>query len=237
MIRIFADYLALSEAAADAVFAAAKRCIAQHGKFILVLSGGQTPKETFSILVHRTAHRHRIWDKTHIYWADERCVPPDDPRSNYRMAKEVFLDLIDIPSENIHRIQAEAPDPAFAAEHYDVEFPSQPDFLILGMGVDGHTASLFPHSPALQEKQKRFVFVETPADPSHRITMTPPAVASAAEIFILVAGTEKAPALQKVFSETGSIDETPARLVHNAIWLVDRQAAQPITKTIIIDAN
>jgi 6-phosphogluconolactonase len=220
--------------AAEAIMTIGQSCFAERGRFLLVLSGGNTPRETYSSLAELFHHKQRLWEKTHIYWSDERCVPPTDARSNYRMARETLLDALPIPLDNIHRIRGEADDLRAEAGCYDVEFPAKPDLVLLGLGEDGHTASLFPHSPALEETQRKFVVVETPADPPMRITITPPAIAVAAEIMILVSGIHKAHAVEQVFSETANFRDVPARLVHDAIWLMDKEAAQRITKNILV---
>jgi 6-phosphogluconolactonase len=234
MIRIFADHTTLSEMAAEAIISIAQQCLEKHGRFQIVLSGGNTPRETYALLGQRFGDQHRLWQNTHVYWSDERCVPPDDPRSNYRLAKESLLDHVNIPPDQIHRIRGEADDLQAEADCYDVEFPIHPDLILLGMGADGHTASIFPHSPALEEPQRKFIVVQAPVAPTTRITITPPALAGASEIMVLVSGIDKAPAVNQVFGETATPHNTPARLVHDAIWLMDKEAAQKITKKIIV---
>lgn len=235
MIRIFQDYQTLSEMAAQAIVTIGLQCLEDRGKFELVLSGGSTPKQAYSLLGRQWEHKRRLWENTQVYWSDERCVLPDDSRSNFMMARQSFLDTVRIPADNIHRIHGEADDPHVEAKCYEVEFPPRPDLLLLGIGTDGHTASLFPHSPALEEQTRKFLAVQTPAEPPSRITITPKGIACASEIMVLVSGTNKANAVQQVFAETGNILETPARIVHNAIWLMDKEAAQKITKTILIE--
>jgi 6-phosphogluconolactonase len=150
------------------------------------------------------------------------------------MAKETLLDKLPIPKDNIHRIRGEAEDLKAEAGCYDVEFPSKPDLVLLGMGEDGHTASLFPHAPALEESQRKFVLVDSPDHPPRRITITPTALKTASEIMLLVSGIQKAHAVEQVFAETADFHDIPARLVHDAIWLLDKEAAQRITKNILV---
>jgi len=234
MIRIFSDHMTLSRMAAEAIITIGQNCLAERGRFLLVLSGGNTPRDTYKSLAELSDKKHRLWENTHIYWSDERCVPPTDPLSNYRLANETLLHNIPIPLKNIHRIRGEADDLKAEAACYDVEFPSKPDLVLLGMGEDGHTASLFPHSPALNELQCKFVLVDSPDHPPKRITITPPALKTAAEIMVLVSGIHKAPAVERVFNESADFRDIPARLVHDAIWLMDKEAAQRITKNILV---
>jgi 6-phosphogluconolactonase len=235
MIRIFQDHQILSQMAAEAIVTLGLQSLDDRGKFELVLSGGSTPKEAYSILGQKFAHKRRLWENTHVYWADERCVVPDDSRSNFLTARQYFLDMVNIPADNIHRIHGETENMDVEAKCYEVEFPSRPDLLLLGVGADGHTASLFPHSPALEEEVRKFLPIRAPAEPSERITITPKGIAAAAEIMVIVSGSSKAQAVQQVFAENGTILETPARLVHNAIWLIDKEAAQKITKSILVE--
>lgn len=235
MIRIFQDYPTLSRMAAEAIVTIGRQCLEDRGKFELVLSGGSTPRQAYAILAECFAHHRRLWENTHVYWSDERCVLPDDSRSNYLNARNLFLDAMNLPTDNVHRIHGEAENADIEAKCYEVEFPAKPDLILLGMGTEGHIASLFPHSPAIEEEARKFLAVRTPAEPPSRITITPKGIAAAAEIMVLVAGISKAQAVGQVFAESGTIMETPARLVHNAIWLMDKEAAQKITKTILVE--
>ncbi len=237
MIRIFHDYETLSQSAAEYVVTIGKRCITRRGKFELVLSGGKTPEKCYRILGSRFAHDHKLWEKTHVYWADERCVPADSPESNYRLARETLLDFVDIPVDQIHRIPADDANPRLVADLYDAEFPLSPDLVVLGMGPDGHTASIFPHSPAITETRRHVMYVEVPVEPSRRITITPRVIANAIEVLVLVYGEEKAEAMRHVFSDNGDVQDTPGLLVRRALWFVDRAAAEKITKSILVDAQ
>jgi len=237
MIRIFNEYESLSQSAAEYIVTIGKQCVEKRGKFELVLSGGKTPEECYKILGSRYAHDRNLWEQTHVYWADERCVPSDSAQSNYRLAKTSFLDYVPIPSSQIHRIMGESPDPRAAADEYDELFPLSPDMLILGIGFDGHTASIFPYSPAITETKRHVMYVETSAEPQKRITITPRVIANSMEVLVLVSGEEKAEALQQVFGDTGDVRKTPALLIRKSLWFVDKAAAEKITKSILVDAQ
>jgi len=221
---VLPDYEQLSQAAARNIVLIGQRGVVEHGTFELVLAGGKTPVRAYQLLAERSGDNRTLWDNTHVFWGDERCVPPDHVESNYGIARRWLLDPLQIPTSQIHRIPADGPDPHEAAEQYESVFPLRPGLLLLGMGADGHTASLFPGSPALDETTKRFVAVEAPVEPRLRITITPPAIAAAREVMVLTFGANKAAALRRVFSPEGDVRETPARLVRDAVWLVDSGA-------------
>jgi 6-phosphogluconolactonase len=231
MIYTFDDSESLAQYAANEIAKSAQLSMAERGRFDLVLAGGKTPNRTYEILAE-AGSGSRLWENTHFSWADERCVPPDDVESNYHSARLCLLDPLKIPPGHIHRIPAEDADPSEAAERYGTIFPQRPDLLLLGMGDDGHTASLFPGSPALDETRRRFVVSQAPVEPRLRITATPPTIAAARTILVLVCGKNKADAVRRVFSREGDIHETPARLVRGAIWLVDKSAAKELSGII-----
>lgn len=228
MLYVFSDYAKLSEEAALFIEQVGRRSIEQRGRFDWVLSGGTTPRGVLVLLAAKTPDPPDLWKNTHVFWGDERYVPPECPDSNYFMAFQALLGHVDIPTAQIHPIPTEMPEPRKAAEQYDSVFPAEPDLVLLGMGEDGHTASLFPHSGALRERDKRFTVSESPIEPRVRITLTPPAIAAARDVLVLVSGPEKAPVLRRIFADHGDVDEAPARLVRNATWFVDQAAAQQI---------
>ncbi|MFA5865506.1 MAG: 6-phosphogluconolactonase [Phycisphaerae bacterium] len=234
MIRIFHEYEELCRTAAEYIVTIGKRCIGKQGTFDLVLSGGKTPAECYRILAGRHQHEQKLWSNTHVYWSDERCVPPTDPESNYYMAKTTLLDFVNIPPEQIHRIPGESPDPQAAANQYDAKFPLSVDLLLLGIGQEGHTASIFPFSPVITETKRHVVYVEAPVKPQKRITITPLVIANAVEVLVLVSGENKAHAMEQVFTEFGNVQETPARLIRKAVWFVDKPAAKRIAKHISV---
>lgn len=224
------DADAVARAAASAVVEAAFRAIHEHGHFRLVLAGGSTPRAAYELLAGEM--RGEVdWRRVSLYFGDERCVAPDDEASNYRMAREALIEPLKLPSSAVRRMAGEvAPDNA--AAEYDFELrrareDRQPafDLVLLGMGAEGHTASLFPGSAALGEKHKLAVHVVAPAMPADRLTMTPPALSSTRQILFIVTGADKAEAVADVFKDGSDL---PAALVSRlapARFLVDEAAA------------
>ena len=206
----------------------------------MALSGGSTPKKMFAMLANDAALRNRMpWSRVHFFWGDERHVPPDHTDSNFRMANETMLSRVPVPPENIHRIRAENPDAGKAAEDYEQELreffmlgPEQlPPFdcVFLGMGTDGHTASLFPGTKALQERKRLVVPNWVDKFQSYRITLTPPVLNNADLVIFLVSGEEKAQPLRTVLEGQKQPDRLPSQLIEpthgKLLWLVDRAAA------------
>jgi 6-phosphogluconolactonase len=233
-IRIFPDLAALSARAAETAVGIINDTVQKKGRCSLVLSGGRTP-----IVFHRllaSTFRDRIpWSNLDIFWGDERYVPHDDPRSNYRMARETLLDHVPCPAANVHPMPTHFPDPDDAARDFQATLEQywgseEPrlDFVVLGMGPDGHTASLFPGNAALYERTRWVVAVTAPAEPPRRLTMTFPALARSVHAHFLVNGADKARVLDHVLS--GSADPTvyPAAGVQPAqgslVWWLDRLA-------------
>jgi 6-phosphogluconolactonase len=230
---------ALADEAARRFVAAARGAISAHGRFIVALSGGSTPKVLLRLLAN-TPYRGEIdWARVHVCWGDERCVAPDDEQSNYRMAREALLDQVPIPADQIHRMPAENPDhDAAAASYADTlrrVFAVLPgawprfDLLHLGLGTEGHTASLFPGSPALAERERLVAAPFVEKLHTHRITLTPPVINAAREVQFLVAGGEKAAIVRDILHAPYNPDELPAQIVAPAegrvVWLLDRAAA------------
>ncbi len=203
---------------------AGRQAVAARARFDLVLSGGSTPRRMFELLADGTSADRDLWDTTHVYWGDERCVSADHPDSNYRMAMTALIIPVGLPAAHVHRIEADAEDPDAVAGRYGADFPACPDLLLLGLGTDGHTASLFPGSPLFGESADRFAVVEGPVEPRRRITMTPRTIASARDVLILVSGGNKRAAMRRVMSENGDVADTPARLVRDAVWFVTEDA-------------
>ena len=226
----------LVEAAAELLVSAAQEAIFGFGQFNVVLAGGSTPRPVYEKLA-REPFRSRIdWSGVHLFWGDERCVPPTHQENNYWMAKTALIDHVPIPDENIHRIPGELGAEA-AAEGYERELRSffkgrqlpAFDLVLLGMGDDGHTASLFPGTAAIHE-EKRWVlghFVDK-LD-SWRITLTPPALNAAQQIVFLVTGGGKAERLCEVLSGPFQPDHLPAQIIQSqtgrVVWMVDKHAA------------
>ena len=234
------DYEELSRKAVEIFVQAARDSIADRGTFHTAISGGNTPKHFFELLAQRQDSLSLPWEKIHVFWVDERCVPPDSEQSNYKLAAEAFLSQVGIPSENVHRIAGESQDLNAAAQTYEntirkvFEIGAEDvpvfDLIELGMGPDGHTASLFPNSPVLLEATRLAVPVYMTDGKLNRITLTVPVLQAASRLVVMVSGADKAQTLANVFS--GDFDATryPIRVLWPALnriaWLVDTNAAQ-----------
>jgi 6-phosphogluconolactonase len=240
-VHVLEDLQQVATAAVDEFVARAKRAIEHHGRFTVALSGGSTPKTMHTILAERSAKEPRLvdWSRVQVFFGDERHVPPDHPDSNFRMAKETLLSKVPIPSANIHRVRCENPDAAKAAQEYDRELikvfqlkgeDQMPrfDLIFLGMGPDGHTASLFPGTTAVHELKKRVVANWVPKFNTWRVTFTRPVINQAECVLLMVCGQDKAQPLHEVMGQ-GSPDVYPVKYVQpthgELIWLVDRAAA------------
>ena len=232
----------LFQAAAEEVIRSATDAVAQRGRFTIALSGGSTPRNLYT-LIAANASATLPWDQMFFFWGDERHVPQDSPDSNYRMAQEALLSKVPVPPANIFPVPAENPDAAQAAEIYEQtlrkffavapgEFPRF-DLILLGMGPDGHTASLFPETPALQEKSRLVVANWVEKLGSSRITFTLPLLNAARRVAFLVSGTDKAAALHEVLEGSAPSEKYPSRLVQpsegKVIWFVDRAAASELS--------
>ncbi len=240
-IRILPAGEQLMQAAADMVAQLAKQAIIKRGRFSLVLSGGSTPRALYQLLATSPYHDEIEWANVHVFWGDERCVPPDDAESNYRTARESLLDQVAIPPTNIHRICGEL-SPEDAAKDYAQTLMSffgagipQFDLVLLGMGDDGHTASLFPHTAALDETQEWVVANHVPQKDVWRITLTLPVINAARQVMFLVAGAPKAKRLREVLYGPRQPLDLPAQSVQptngNLLWLVDAAAASALPHT------
>ena len=234
-VRTCVDARELSERAAAATAATIADAVARNGRCSLVFSGGNTPRPLYALLA--STYRDQIpWPQVHAFWGDERYVPSDDSASNYRLARESLLDHVPLPFQNIHPMPTHLPSPEAAAHDYERTLRAEAghyippfDLMLLGMGEDGHTASLFPRSPALHETTRWVVAVNAPTKPSRRLTLTLPAIATAARIFVLVSGVGKADALAHVLSPRADPHDYPAAGLPSAsglvTWWVDRDAA------------
>jgi len=241
-VRIFPNRGALARAAREEFLAAARSAIESKGVFAVALAGGSTPRQMYQAL----AGANLAWDRVHLFFGDERCVPPAHPGSNYRMVRESLLTKTAIPDENVHRIQAEHPSPARAAFEYETEmrrfFGASPvevprfDLVLLGLGADGHTASLFPGTSGLDERDRLVVAHWVPQLDSQRITMTLRLLNAAEAVTFLVAGEEKAPAVRLALQPLASESAPPARLVDpprgRLTWMLDREAAGLIERKL-----
>jgi 6-phosphogluconolactonase len=244
-IRVFPDKDKLVQAAAELIVRLASEALAMSGRFSLALSGGSTPRPLYAILATEPFARQVDWSLVHVFWGDERCVPPDDPRSNYQMAREALLDLVPTPADHIHRIRGED-DPELAANDYERElraFFGQGkkgaideafDLVLLGMGEDGHTASLFPWSRALAERTRWAMPGRVDAASMWRITLTPVVINAAKNVTFLVSGNSKAQRLRDVIEGSMQPELLPAQAINPAhgrlIWLLDEAAAGGLTR-------
>lgn len=237
-IRILPDGPGLAAAAAECLVRLAVTAVAERGRFSVALSGGATPEATYSQLAVKENAARIDWPWVHIFWGDERCVPPDHPGSSFRMAKQMLLDHVPLPQSNIHRVQGEL-DPEAAARAYTAEleaffggrWPSF-DLILLGLGDDGHTASLFPGSPALSERQRSVVAVTAHYGnrPAQRVTLTVPTLNRARDVIFLVTGTSKAAVVASVLE--GPPARYPAQLIKpttgQLTWMLDAAAASQL---------
>lgn len=237
-IEVLPDKAALIQRSLDLVVEKMQAAVAERGRCTIALAGGSTPKP----LYEKLATQNLPWDRVHVFWGDERYVPPDHPDSNQRMARQAWLDNVPIPPGNIHPIATEDADPAAAAKRHEAElqefFQAAPgtfpqfDIILLGMGDDGHTASLFPHTPALQVCD-RLITVGT-KDGQPRISFTVPLLNLARSIIFIVAGASKRPALAAVFAPEGDTEQYPSRLIHPVAgelwWLLDSEAGQELDR-------
>ena len=226
MLKVFSDAEELAREAAKFIAAVGIGSANTQGSFDLVLAGGRTPLAAYRNLAAEFGHNARLWRCARVWWGDERCVPAGHHDSNYYSARLSLILPLGIPEAGVHRIAGEVEDIERVVREYGEAFPARPDLLILGVGEDGHTAALFPGSAALDEKEKRFVYVEdAPKPPPRRITATPPTILSARRTLVLASGAAKAAAVARALAAEGSVAETPARLAREALWMVDRQAA------------
>ena len=228
---------ALYVRAAEEIAHLAGDAICTHGEFTFCLAGGTTPAQTYDLLATRF-HYSIDWSEVHFFWADERCVPPDDPGSNFAMANRTMLAKLELRPEQIHRIRGEE-QPEAGAHLYEDELRkffrlapgAVPSFnlVLLGLGENAHIASLFPHHPALHEEKRLAVAVEVDAPQRHRISLTAPVLNNAANVLFMVSGAAKASAVKQVLEGARDLDQFPAQLIQPAkgqvLWLLDREAA------------
>jgi 6-phosphogluconolactonase len=237
-IAIYPDKQTLSQHAAEYVTRIANESIDLHGHFTIALTGGTTPGELYSLLGSEPFRSQIDWQLVRIFWGDERCVPHNSPESNFYLAQEVLLHKISIPESQIHPMPADQLDRDAASQAYTVEMQNTCgtdgipifDLIHLGMGPEGHTASLFPHQASLHEKHRLVMPVSVPKPPPDRLTFTPPLLNAARNVLFLVNGREKADALHAVLEGEYQPDEYPAQIVRptngEVVWMLDKAAAQ-----------
>lgn len=244
--EVYPDHTALMRAAAQHFATIASDAVVMRGKFMVALAGGNTPRDLYLLLAQRWWRTRIPWDKSHIFFGDERCVPAQHPESNYRMVHEALLGKLVLPAENVHRMAGEL-DPQVAAAAYQQEIvrtfgttakaPPRFDLILLGLGSDGHTASLFPGTAALHESEKLVVANYVERLKSFRLTLTLPVCNHARYIIFLVAGESKADIVNEVI---GAPDRPgsryPAQLIRPtdgaALWLLDRAAGHKLPPVV-----
>lgn len=241
-IRVLTTPQELFAAAADEVIQLANQAVSARGRFTIALSGGSTPKSLYNLLA-TNARTALPWEKMFFFWSDERHVPPDNPESNYRMANEAMLSKVPVPTANVFRPATENTDAEAVATEYEAtlkkffqlsagQFP-QFDLILLGMGPDGHTASLFPGTAGLQEKNRIVIANWVEKLKTYRLSFTFPVLNAAACVTFLVSGTDKADVLKGVLEESAPGAPYPASLVNpehgKLIWFLDRAAASGLS--------
>jgi 6-phosphogluconolactonase len=244
-IHVYRDLEHLSRAAALLFFDQARQAVTERGRFLVALTGGSTPKRLFQLLADEKGGRID-WKATHPFWGDERCVPPDDAESNYRLARDLLLAHVNIPDENIHRIRGELR-PLEASKDYALvlkNFASPPfewprfDLVLLGMGEDGHTASLFPGSPVEASGSTLAVTARYQDRPAERVSLTPLVFNSARTILFMAVGENKALTLSRVLDDGFQPGLYPAQRIDPKegmlLWLLDKAAASKLPKSMLL---
>jgi 6-phosphogluconolactonase len=239
-VRIFEDLELLSRAAAELFAQCSAQAILERGRFQVALSGGSTPLKSYELLAQSPFHEQVDWPNVHVFWGDERCVPPEDLENSYRQAHDVLLGHVPIPAENVHRLQSDL-EPLAAAINYALvlkQFASPPlawprfDLVLLGMGSDGHTASLFPGSEVSPSSPTLAVTAHYQDRPADRVTLTPPVFNSARRVVFLVSGQSKSEMLAHVLYGEYRPEQIPAQRIRptdgELIWMVDQDAAEKL---------
>ncbi|HXD31872.1 MAG TPA: 6-phosphogluconolactonase [Pyrinomonadaceae bacterium] len=237
-VKIYSDTAQLAQGAANEIKRIAQSAVSQSQRFTIALSGGSTPKTLYGLLAEETWRAQIPWQQTHVFWGDERHVSPSHLDSNFRMANEALLSKLGLPPGNIHRITGELADPASAAHEYEQELKNffnlsanqapRFDLILLGIGADGHTASLFPGTAGLREREHLCVANWVEQLSTWRITLTLPVLNNAANVMFLVTGADKAHIVHSIV-EGEERELYPAQLVQptsgNLLWLLDSTAA------------
>ena len=243
-IRVAPDSHTWAAAAADLVHTVGREAVRVNGRFLIALSGGTTPETLYRALASPAFADRFDWSRTAFFFSDERGVPPDDPRSNYALANNTLFTPLNITPSQVYRMAGESRDPQAAAHKYEQQLrratktspSSHPilDLVLLGLGEDGHTASLFPGSPALRDNQSLIAVTQSPKDPPTRLTMTLGVINRASVILFLVAGTGKAGVVRAILDpKTEAERQLPASMVApeegRLIWLLDQAAADKLS--------
>ena len=247
-VRVAADAAALSRLAAEFVVRAAQEAIGERGRVAIALAGGSTPRALYERLAEEPARSRMPWARVHVFWGDERCVPPTQPESNCRLAHEALLSRVPIPASNIHPVPVEGAEPAAAAQAYEetlrewfrIARGAVPvfDLLLLGLGADGHTAALFPGTPATREASRLVIETRGGRPDVARVTLTVPVLNRARRILWLVTGAGKASIVRRVLEDVPpGAQPLPAQLVQPvdgaAVWWLDRDAAAELPAALM----
>lgn len=212
----------LTRAAAEWLGLAVTRAIAERGSCSLALAGGRTPEPVYRELAGASGID---WTRVQVFFGDERAVPPDHPESNYRMIRLALLSRVALPPGQVHRMEAERPDRETAAREYERLLPPRLDVLLLGMGQDGHTASLFPGSAALDERDRLVLPVTGAKPPAERLTITPPVIEAARKVAVIAAGEDKATMVARAIDGPLAPKAVPVQLARRGTWFLDHAAA------------
>ncbi len=215
-------------AASDRIAGLVQHSVETRGNCSLVLAGGGTPRPVYRHLAATRKVPEFPWERIEFYFGDERRVPPGDAESNFHMAEEALFSSAPVPPGNIHRMEGEDPDAEAAAARYEAVLPARLDVVLLGMGADGHTASLFPHSPALNETIRRVVPVRGPKPPVDRLTVTPAALTGARNLVVLVTGADKAPTVAEALKGPRDPLRLPIQFAAEGLWILDEAAASKL---------
>lgn len=243
-VVVLPDLAAVAAEAAERVAAICERAVRSRGACAVALSGGETPRPLYARLAADPYRRRIPWERLEVFWGDERGVPPDDPRSNFGLAHQTLLAKVPVPEDHIHRMPADAADPQAAAAAYAETLRAllpatadgwpRFDLVLLGIGDDAHTASLFPRTDAVRERDRAVAAQFVPAAGMWRMTLTVPVLTHAAEILFLVAGASKADAVRAALEGPAEGHDVPAALIRpvdgRAVWLVDAAAAARLTR-------
>jgi len=235
VIKVFEDREALARGAAELFAQQARQAVAARGRFLVLLAGGETPRHTYQLLAQEPYLDHIPWGTIHFFWGDERCVATNDPRSNATMAQRALLDHLPLQAEQIHPIRCDR-SPQRDADSYQAElidfFDGETprfDFVFLGLGADGHTASLLPGSAAMEEQVRWTVVTRRPKEDFSRITLTAPIINQAELVLFLVAGSDKSTVLGNILKGSSVTPRYPAQLIRpqsgDLRWFVDYESA------------
>jgi 6-phosphogluconolactonase len=216
----------LARPAAEWLAAEMAAAISRRGACAIALAGGRTPEPVYRELARSTVVD---WTRLELFFGDERAVPPDHPDSNYRMVRATLVSRVPIPASRVHRMEAERADRDAAAREYERLLPAELDVLVLGIGADGHTSSLFPGSAALDERRRLVLPVVGAKPPVDRMTITPPVIEAARRVAVIAAGADKAAMVARAVEGPLAPAEVPAQLARRGHWFLDRAAAARLT--------